>query len=150
MEFSATVDLDGKTATGIAVPDTVIEQLGAGKRPLVRVSINGHHFSTTIGSMKGTFKIPVSAQNRALAGIDAGDEVSVTLVLDATPAEIEVPDDLQSALLADPTSAAFFSTLTTSQKKGFITPIEQAKAPDTRARRVEKAMIALKAGLKRP
>ncbi len=150
MEFTATLDLDGKTATGIAVPATVIEQLGAGKRPAVRVGINGHHFSTTIGSMKGIFKIPVSAENRSLAGIEAGDEIQVTLVVAASPVAIAVPDDLAGALAADPKAAVFFSTLTESQKKGFVTPIEQAKAPETRARRVEKAMDALTAGRKRP
>jgi len=150
MEFTATLDLDGKTATGIAVPAEVIEQLGAGKRPAVRVSLNGHSWSTTIGSVKGVSKIPVSAEHRSLAGVEAGDQVAVSLALDTSPAAIEVPDDLASALDGDIQAAQFFSNLTASQKKGFITPIEQAKAVDTRARRVEKAVAALMAGQKRP
>jgi len=73
MEFDATLDLDGKTATGITVPLESIESLGAGKRPTVLVTINGHSFATTIGSMKGQVKIPVSAERRGHIGAEAGD-----------------------------------------------------------------------------
>ena len=150
MEFDATLELDGETATGITVPREVIESLGAGKRPAVRVTINGHSFSTTIGSMKGLFKIPVSAERRGLIGAEAGDILSVSVVLDEAPAEIEVPADLAGALAADRGAGAFFAGLTASQQKGFIVPIEDAKTADTRQRRVEKAVDALKARQKRP
>jgi len=150
MEFDATLDLDGKTATGITVPLEIIESLGAGKRPTVLVTINGHSFSVTIGSMKGLFKIPVSAEQRGLMGAEAGDILHVSVVLEATPAVIEVPDDLAEALAADRGAEAFFAGLTASQRKGFIGPIEEAKAADTRQRRVEKALSALKARQKRP
>jgi hypothetical protein len=150
MEFDATLDLDGKTATGITVPPEIINALDAGKRPAVLVTINGHTFSTTIGSMKGAFKIPVSAERRRLIHAGAGDTVQVSVVLDAAPAEIEVPADLAIALASDPAAADFFAGLTASQRKGFIVLIEEAKTADTRIRRVEKAVTALKARQKRP
>jgi Domain of unknown function (DUF1905) len=81
MEFSARLQLDGKTATGITVPEEVIEQLGAGKRPRVRVTINGFTFETTIGVMGGNYKIPVSAERRQAANINAGDELHVQVAL---------------------------------------------------------------------
>jgi hypothetical protein len=150
MDFDATLDLDGKTATGITVPPEVIDSLGAGKRPAVLVTINGYTFSTTIGSMKGAFKIPVSAERRELVNASAGDAVHVEVVLDAGPAEIDVPFDLADALATDPAAAEFFAGLTASQRKGFVVPIEDAKTADTRARRVDRAMTALKARQKRP
>jgi len=150
MDFDATLELDGKTATGITVPPEVIDGLAAGKRPAVRVTINGHTFSTTIGSMKGAFKIPVSAERRGLIGATAGDQLRVSVVPDSAPAEMEVPSDLAASLASDQAAAEFFAGLTASQRKGFIVPIEDAKTPDTRARRVEKAMTALKARQKRP
>ncbi len=52
MQFTAIVQLDGKTATGINVPDHVVEELGAGRRPAVLVTINGYSFPTTLGVMK--------------------------------------------------------------------------------------------------
>lgn len=150
MDFDATLELDGKTATGITIPPDIIESLGAGKRPAVVVTINGHSFSTTIGSMRGLFKIPVSAERRRLIGVEAGDILSVSVVPDKAPAEIVVPADLAEALAADRGAAEFFAGLTASQRRGFIVPIEDAKTADTRQRRVEKAVAALKARQKRP
>ena len=150
MEFDATLDLDSKTATGITVPPEIIESLGGGKRPAVQVTINGYTFSTTIGSMKGVSKIPVSAERRQLIGAEAGDVLHVSIVLDEAPTEIEVPRELTDALASDQGSAEFFAGLTPSQRKGFIISIESAKTADTQQRRVEKALAALKARQKRP
>ena len=150
MKFDATLDLDGKTATGITVPSEVIEGLGGGRRPAVLVTINGHTFSTTIGSMNGMFKIPVSAERRGRIHAVAGDVVEVSVALDTAPAEIDVPADLGAALAAERGAAEFFAGLTSSQRKGFIVPIEAAKTPETRRRRVDKAVAALKARQKRP
>ena len=150
MEFDATIELHGTTATGIAVPDEVLDALGAGKRPAVRVTIHGQEFSTTLGSRQGVAMIPVSAERRALVRVVAGDAVRVSIVLDTTPAALTVPDDLAAALAADPSAAEWFAGLTVSQQKGFVVPIEQAKGADTRARRVDKAMDALRARQKRP
>jgi len=150
MDFDATLELDGKTATGITVPPDIIEALGAGKRPAVLVTINGHSFSTTIGSMKGLFKIPVSAERRGHIGAEAGDILRVSVVLGDAPAEIEVPTDLTRALATDRGAREFFAGLTTSQRRSFIVPIEDAKTADTRRRRVQKSVDALKARQKRP
>ncbi|MGP0110095.1 MAG: YdeI/OmpD-associated family protein [Acidimicrobiales bacterium] len=150
MDFDATLQLDGKTATGVTVPSEIIESLGAGKRTAVLVTINVHCFPTTIGSMKGVFKIPVSAERRGLISAEAGDILRVSVVLDEDPAEIEVPSDLAEALSSDQASAEFIAGLTASQRKGFIVPIEDAKTAGTRQRRVEKAVSALKARQKRP
>ena len=39
MRFRTTIHQSGKTTTGIRVPDEIVEALGAGKRPAVRVTI---------------------------------------------------------------------------------------------------------------
>ena len=36
MRFHATIELGGKTATGMRVPAEIVEALGSGKRPPVR------------------------------------------------------------------------------------------------------------------
>ena len=43
MKFRATIELGGKTATGIQVPDKIVERLGSGKHPKVRATIKGIH-----------------------------------------------------------------------------------------------------------
>lgn len=47
MRFRATVELNGKTATGIEVPEEVVTALGSGARPPVAVTIGGHTYRTT-------------------------------------------------------------------------------------------------------
>jgi len=79
MRFRTTLQLDGKTATGIEVPDDVVTALGAGRRPPVTVSINGFEFDTTLGVRNGVSKIPVSAERREAAGIAAGDRLEVDI-----------------------------------------------------------------------
>ena len=137
MEFSAELEqAPGKAATGITVPEDVLAALGGGRRPAVAVTINGHTFRTTIGSMGGVAKIPVSAATRTTAGVKAGDVLVVGLVLDAAPREVTVPGDLTAALVGDPEAAEFFAGLPYSHKKAYVTWIEEAKKPETRARRV--------------
>lgn len=136
MKFRAELQLDGKTATGITVPAEVLEQLGAGRRPSVAVTINGHTFRTTIGSMGGVAKIPVSSAVRAEAGIAAGDLLDVEVLLDTAPRQVNVPDDLAAALAGHPQAGEFFAQLSYSRQHAYVSWIEQAKKPDTRASRV--------------
>lgn len=71
MRFSTTVERGGKTATGRHVPDEVAA-LATGKRPLVAITVGGHAYRTTLASMGGPFLVPLSAENRAAAGVSAG------------------------------------------------------------------------------
>lgn len=142
--FETTLVGAGKTATGIDVPSEVIDALGGGRRIPVSVTINGHTYPSTIAFMGGTAKIPVSADIRAKAdGIVAGDSITVTLEKDDAPRSVEVPDDLAAALAANPAAAAAFAALSYSRQRAFVDPIGQAKAADTRARRVEKVIADL-------
>ena len=83
VKFRAVLTATGGNTTGIPVPPEVIEQLGGGKRPAVRVSIGSFRYRTTIGVMKGQTLIPVSADRRKQAGIAAGDQIEVELEPDA-------------------------------------------------------------------
>ncbi len=142
--FAATIELSGATATGIEVPASVLAALGAGKRPAVTVTINGASFATTLGSMGGRVMIPLSAERRALTGTAGGDQVDVTIALDAAPKEIAVPDDLAAALEANGLRARF-DALAPSHRKEHVRAIEEAKAAETRARRIDKAIEKLRA-----
>jgi len=61
MRFRTTLLLAGKTATGMRVPDEVVEALGAGKRPPVRVTINGYTYRNTIAVYGNQYLVGVSA-----------------------------------------------------------------------------------------
>jgi hypothetical protein len=143
MRFRASVDLHGKTATGIVVPPDVVEGLGSGKKPAVTVTINGFSYPSTIASMGGRFLLPVSAEIRAGAGVSAGDVVDVDVVLDTSTREIAVPDDLAAALKKAPAAKKAFEALSNSNKKRHVLSVEGAKTAETRERRVAKVLTEL-------
>jgi hypothetical protein len=144
MEFTTTVLQARKTATGLPVPESVLDELGAGRRPAVVVTIGGYSYRSTVGAMNGQYLIPLSAEHRAASGIAAGDEVTVALEVDALPRELAVPADLAEAFEAAGVRAAF-DVLSHSRKRALVDPVEQAKAPETRQRRIDKAVEAMRA-----
>lgn len=144
MRFRATVELGGKTATGIEVPAEVVEALASGKKPAVTVTINGHTYRSTVAKMGGRYLLPLSAENRAAAGVAAGDEVEVDVELDTAPRVVDVPEDLRNALDGDPAAKAAFENLSYSHKRQHVLAIEGAKAAETRQRRIEKTLSQLR------
>ena len=146
MMFRATVELGGKTATGIRVPAEVIDALGSHRKPAVRVTINGHTYRSTIAPRGGAFLLPISAENRNGAGVQAGDAVDVEIELDTAPREVTVPPDFAAALEDHPAARRFFDGLPYSQRQWFVLGIEEAKKPETRTRRIEKAVARLREG----
>jgi hypothetical protein len=146
MRFRTTVELGGKTATGMPVPPEIVEALGSGKKPPVRVTVGGHTYRSTVGSRDGVYLLPLSAENRTAAGVAAGDEVDVDVELDDQPRELAVPEDLVAALAGDDAARAEFERLSYSHRQRHVLAIEGAKAPETRARRVAKAVEMLREG----
>jgi len=143
MMFRTTLELHGKTATGIEVPDDVVAALDAGKRPPVRVTVNGHTWRSTVAVMGGRNLVGVSAENRAAAGVSAGDVIDVELVLDTEKREVEVPTDLAAALAANPAAGTAFAALSYSNQSRHVLSVEGAKTDETRARRVAKVVADL-------
>ena len=143
VKFRTTILQAGKTATGIEIPDSLIEKLGAGKRPPVRVTINGQTYRSTVAVMGGKFMVGVSAENRAKTGVAGGDEVDVEIELDTQPREVTVPPDFAQALKTNPVAKKNFDGLSYSKKHAFVLAIEGAKTQETRARRIEKAINEL-------
>jgi hypothetical protein len=147
MKFRATLELAGKTATGFRVPAEVVAALGASKRPPVLVTINGRYtYRNTVAVMGGVFMLGVSAEHRAAAGVQAGDELEIDLVLDTQPREVSVPADFAAALDADPDARRFFDGLSYSNRLRHVSAIEQAKSAETRQRRIDKAISTLREG----
>lgn len=145
MRFRATIELAGKTATGIQVPSEVVDGLGAGGRPPVRVTIRGHTYRSTLASRGGRYLVGVSAENRAGAGVAAGDEVDVEIELDTEPREVTVPADFAEAL-DDADARRNFDGLSYTRRQEFVRGIEEAKRPETRQRRIAKAVGTLREG----
>jgi hypothetical protein len=145
-KFRATIVAAGKSATGIEVPAQVVEALGSGSKPAVRATIKGHTFRTSIGSTGGKFILPVSPELREKAGVAAGDLVDVDMELDTEESVVTVPPDFAKALAADPVAQRRFDTLAYSHRLRHVLAIEEAKTPETRERRIVKAVAMLRSG----
>ena len=146
VSFRAVLLSAGKTATGIEVPDEAVAQLGSGRKPAVHVTINNYAYRSTVATMGGKFMLPVSAEIRSKAGVAAGEVADIVLRLDTDPREVDVPQDFKQALDAQVQASTFFGGLSYSNKLRIVLSVEGAKTPETRQRRIEKAVGDLAAG----
>ena len=146
MKFRTTVELGGKTATGLRVPDEVGAGLGTRTRQPVVVTINGHTYRSTVAPYHGAFMLPLSAEHREAAGVAAGDDIEVDIEADNQPRQVSVPPDLAEALAAEPKAAEFFESLSYTNRNAIVVSVEGAKAAETRQRRISKAIEALREG----
>jgi hypothetical protein len=146
MRFRTTLRQEGRTATGFEVPPEVVAALGTGKRPPVRVTINGYTYRSTVAAYGDVFMLPLAAEHRTAAGVAAGDDLDVEVELDEAPRVVVVPDDLAAALAGDPAAQATWDTLSYSNKRWHVLNVEGTKNVDTRRRRIEKALTALREG----
>jgi len=134
MKFRTTIVQSGKTTTGIAVPEAVMEALGAGRKPPVRVTIGAYSYRSTV------------AEHRAGAGVAGGDEVEVDVALDTDKREVAVPAELARALDAEPRARATFDGLSNSNKSWHVLQVTGAKTDETRERRIAKSIATLREG----
>lgn len=144
MKFTTTILQSGNN-TGIIVPSEVRDALGGGKNPLVLVTLAGHNWQSKIATMGDKLLIGVSADIRKITGVRGGETHEVELFLDDKPRVVRPPGDLQAALDADPVAKAAWDRLAPGHKKAHVTAIEGTKAPETRLRRVQKAIEMLTA-----
>lgn len=141
--FATTLIQDeGMNATGIQVPDDVVAALGKGKRPPVKVTVNGYTYRSTVATMNGVFMISFAADHRKASGIQAGDSIEVTLELDDAPRTVEVSPQLAAALDAAGLRAAF-DALAYSVRKEQSRQVTDAKTEETRQRRITKILTQL-------
>ncbi|NJK43539.1 MAG: DUF1905 domain-containing protein [Pleurocapsa sp. SU_196_0] len=125
--------------TGIEVPEANIKELDSGKKPAVTVDVNGYTYSSTVAVMGGKYLIAFNAAHRKASGLNANDDITVTLTLETAPRTVDVPDDLARALEQSQVRAAF-DQLAPSKRKEAVRQLEEAKTQDTRARRLQKIL----------
>lgn len=125
--------------TGIEVPPANLAELGGGKKPAVTVSIGGYSYASTVAVMGGKYLIPLSKAHREASGLKGGDTVEVMPELDTAPRTTPIPEDLGAAL-GTAGATERFEALAFSKRKEFVHQVEEAKTPETRARRIEKIL----------
>lgn len=147
-KFTTTILTAGKTATGICVPDEIVEALKAGKKPPIKVTLNGYTYRSTVAVMGGKYMVGVNAEIRKAAGVNGGDTLTVEIELDTEERKVEIPTDLKKALEKNPNAKKFFEMISYSKQKNHVTLIEQSKTDETRRKRIDKSITELIANKK--
>jgi Bacteriocin-protection, YdeI or OmpD-Associated/Domain of unknown function (DUF1905) len=143
--FTVRLERVGKTGTMFRVPFDLKQAFGRA-RPPVRVTIRGHTWRTTPGIYDGVGHVVVNRAVKKATGVDAPDEVEVSMQLDSEPRTVRVPADLQAALAGDPEAEAAFARLSFSHRREYAEWVKEAKGPDTRQRRIAATVERVRAG----
>ena len=137
---------DNSEATGIRIPFSVEKEFGARARVPVRGTINGFAFRSSVFPMgEGCHYMAVNKELRAGAKAKGGDVVSVVMERDEEPRVITPPEDFARALKSNRAAQAAWDKLSYTHRKEYAKSIDEAKKPETRARRIEKAIAMLAA-----
>jgi hypothetical protein len=146
VKFQTTIEpARGPGATVAIVPVEHVPALGGMKQKRAFGWVNGVEFMTATFPYKGLgLYVGVPKAARVAAGLTVGDEVEIELMLDETPRTVELAPELKAALAAEPELAARYDKLATSRKRELADPVTEAKKPETRAARVEKALARLR------
>jgi hypothetical protein len=127
------------------VPDEVMDEL-RGRRVPVVATVNGHSWRTTTAVYGGVAMVGLNKEVRAAGGVSAGDRVQLELVRDDAPREVVVPEALAVALAGDVAARDRFNSLAYTHRKEYAEWIAEAKRPETRERRVARALEMLRQG----
>jgi hypothetical protein len=131
-------------ASAIILTDEQVEALGGPRNAPITLTIGGVTVRTRIGQMRGMNMVGLSRERREALGVEAGDEVEAIIALDTEERATEVPPELEAVLAEDPTAKAAFEALAPSRRKEMARSIAEAKAPETKQRRLAKALDQLR------
>lgn len=141
--YETTVLGEGNHAS-LHIPDEVLTELGANRRAPLKVTINGYTYQSTATGVGGECRVVFPSKDRTAAGgLVGGDSVTVTLELDSGHREVDMPAELVAALASSGLSETFES-LTYSKRKEFARQVSEAKAEETRQKRIAKVLEALR------
>jgi antitoxin component of MazEF toxin-antitoxin module len=128
----------------VEVPADVIRALGGRGRIPVNATFDGIPYRGSIVRMGGVSVLGVPKSIIEQLGIDVGDAIDVTVEADIQERTVQVPAELAAAIRIQPTVAEAWRGLSFTARKELARSIEEAKKPETRARRVEKAVETLR------
>jgi len=141
--FAATIEEADRGGAFVRVPPAVVAALGGKGRIAVEATFDGVAYRGSVVSMGGAMVVGVLKDIRTALGKGPGDEVTVTLAPDTAPRTVEVPDDLRTAL-DEARLTATFTGLSYSHQREYVMWIDEAKKPETRARRITQTVERLR------
>ncbi|MFA6571705.1 MAG: YdeI/OmpD-associated family protein [Bacteroidota bacterium] len=136
---------------GFDVPLDVKECFGTRARVPVKITVGKHTFRSSIFPMSGPNGPHLFVMNkaqRAVIGKDVGDTVKIVLERDTEIRTVEVPEYFAKALDKNPDAKANFEKFAFTHKREYVQWLEDAKKPETRQNRLDKAIVMLSRGIK--
>ena len=147
MEFEATIEPGSRGGALVRLPDSAADHFGTKARFPVRATFNGVEYRGSAMPMgDGAFCVGVTKAVQAEAGVGAGHTVTVTLRRNDEERRVEVPDELAEAVQANPEATRRFAAMPYTHRKEYAEWVGSARKPETRRRRVEKAVTMIVAG----
>ena len=144
MRIKAFVAPTGKTTATIVLTQDEVDQIrgtqGRGRVPVV-ITYRGSTYRTSVSIYRGQWMTVVNKEMRD-GGLVPGEHYTLDISHDRAERTVEVPADFARAMRAAGVRATF-DALAYSHRKEHVRSIEDAKKPDTRARRIEAAVRAL-------
>ena len=145
--FEAVIEEGRGGSAHVAIPFDVRAVYGTGGQVKVKATFDGEPYRGSIAPMGGgRHVLGISKAIRAAIGKDVGDSVKVVLERDSEPRTVETPPDLAAVLKRAPAAQRAFDKLSFTHRKEYVRWIEEAKKPETRARRLEKTIEMLTPG----
>ena len=144
IRFRTTIEAATGGGAAAKIPPDLGAELGGMKQMRVTGSMNGHPIRTSTMPYRGAFYVGIHKASREDAGVEIGDEVELELTRDDSPRVLELAPELEAALSAEPALLERFDALSFSRRRELADPIREAKKPETRAARLEKALAALR------
>ena len=136
----------GKTTATVILTQEQVDAIrgsaGRARVPLA-VTYQGQTFRTSVSVYQGKWMTVVNAEMRA-GGLDPGGTYTVDMSVDTQQRTVDVPSDFAAALKAAGARAAF-DALSYTHRKEYVRAIDEAKKPETRARRIEAAVAKVAA-----
>jgi hypothetical protein len=130
--------------TFLVIPPELARKWGSGQKA-VRGTLAGTAFRGTASRSGGVLRMPVPQALRDEAGVRCGDTVEAEVELDTEPRPVEIPEELQSVFDDDPDLALLYDQLPPAHRRAWATYVAEARRPETRARRAQKAPDGIRA-----
>jgi hypothetical protein len=128
----------------VPVPFDPKRVLGKVRAP-VRVTLNGYTYRSTIAVMNGVVFIPLRKSHREAAGLNGGETLDVRVTLDTEARIVTPPEDLVQALRGAPPAWERWNEMSYTHQREYAEEIAAARRPETRARRIARAVERIRA-----
>ncbi len=120
---------------------------GEKDRHYVAGTIGGHRFRGVLSEADDAAILELGPSWCRDPRVGPGARATVVVKPEGPQVEALAPD-LRAALTNEPQARRFFESLATFYRNGYVDWVEGAKRPETRSRRIDDAVAALKAGLR--